>query len=106
MKDSNHPKLGMVMDFGDLKKIVNREIVDKFDHTLIVNQDTPEKVKKAMLDTSERVMFVPYQPTSENMVADIAETIKTQLPAHVSLVQVRLFETATSFADWLLAENQ
>ncbi len=30
------PKFGMVMDFGELKKTVNRLIVDRYDHTLLI----------------------------------------------------------------------
>ena len=30
ISDPEHVKQGMVMDFGDLKTIVNKEIVDKF----------------------------------------------------------------------------
>ena len=34
-------KLGMVIDFGDLKKIVKEEIVDPFDHATVFNKNTP-----------------------------------------------------------------
>ena len=33
--DTTNVKLGMVIDFGDLKKIVKQEVVDKFDHATI-----------------------------------------------------------------------
>ena len=32
--DYESPKNGMVMDFGDLKKIVNEEIIDRYYHAL------------------------------------------------------------------------
>ena len=38
IKDSQNVKNGMVMDFGDLKKLVNELIVDKFDHSVILNE--------------------------------------------------------------------
>ena len=31
----------MVIDFGDLNKIVNEEIVDVFDHATVFNKNTP-----------------------------------------------------------------
>ena len=34
-------KLGMVIDFGDLKKVVKEEIVDSFDHATVFNKNTP-----------------------------------------------------------------
>ena len=36
--DENSPKLGMVMDFGELKRIVNGEIVDRLDHAFIMRR--------------------------------------------------------------------
>ncbi len=41
--DANHVKNGMVMDFGDLKKIVKSEIVDSFDHGIVLNANSPHK---------------------------------------------------------------
>ena len=34
-------KLGMVIDFSDLKKIVKEEVVDVFDHATVFNKNTP-----------------------------------------------------------------
>ena len=39
--DNSNPKFGMVIDFTDLKKIVNEEIVDIFDHATVFNKNTP-----------------------------------------------------------------
>ena len=39
--DSTNVKFGMVIDFGDLKKIVKEEIVDLFDHATVFNKNTP-----------------------------------------------------------------
>ena len=36
--DPNNPKYGMVMDFGELKRIVGRLIVDRYDHALVVRR--------------------------------------------------------------------
>jgi len=41
--DTSHVKLGMVIDFGDLKTIVQEEIVDQFDHATVFNKNTPHK---------------------------------------------------------------
>ena len=42
--DTNNVKCGMVIDFGDLKKIVSSEIVDKFDHATVFNKNTPHSI--------------------------------------------------------------
>jgi len=41
ISDVNNPKYGMVMDFGDLKKIVRKIIVEVFDHSLVLRSDLP-----------------------------------------------------------------
>ena len=99
------PKNGMVMDFGDLKEIVYKDIVDKYDHTLVVNDDSPEEIKEAMQKSTGRVIFTPYQPTCENMVAEFAHIIGVQLPQHIKLCCVRLYETPTSYAEWFAKDN-
>ena len=43
ISEPNHVKYGMVIDFGDLKKIVREEVVDVFDHATIFNKNSPHK---------------------------------------------------------------
>ena len=47
--EENDPKLGMVMDFGDLKRIVNREIVDRLDHSFVLRDSEQNVELKALL---------------------------------------------------------
>ncbi|HAJ98852.1 MAG TPA: 6-carboxytetrahydropterin synthase QueD [Bacteroidales bacterium] len=103
--NANDPKLGMVMDFSDLKKIVKHNIVSAFDHALIVNAATPHKELSETNQMFGKVLAVPYQPTCENMIADFADRIMAQLPEQISLHSLRLFETSSSFAEWY-AEDQ
>ena len=39
--DASSTKLGMVIDFGDLKRIVMDEIVNRLDHTLVLSKEAP-----------------------------------------------------------------
>lgn len=104
--DRTHVKFGMVIDFGDLKKIVNREIVNVFDHATVFNKNTPHvELAKELSDRGHNVLLVDYQPTSEMMVIDFASKIKTFLPASIQLHSLRLQETATSCAEWFAADN-
>ena len=57
------------------------------------------------LSAFEKVFYLPYQPTSENLVADFATLIKSKLPEGVELYKVVLSETATSFAEWNSKDN-
>jgi len=101
-----NPKLGMVIDFGDLKRIVKETVVDIFDHALVLNSKTPRDGFNATKELFDKMIFVDYQPTSENMVADFADRIRGKLPDNMKLFAVKLRETATSYAEWYAADNR
>jgi 6-pyruvoyltetrahydropterin/6-carboxytetrahydropterin synthase len=103
--EKGHPKLGMVIDFGDLKRIVNEAVVDVFDHALLLNKDMPAEIAGNLQKNFNKVILVDYQPTSELMVADFAERIRSLLPEQLELKHLLLRETATAYAEWYLEEN-
>ncbi len=104
--DTSHVKLGMVIDFTDLKKIVKEEIVDKFDHSTVFNKNTPHiELAKELTDRGHSVILANYQPTSENMVIDFSAKIIARLPKNIKLHSLRLQETETSFAEWYASDN-
>lgn len=76
----SNPKQGMVIDFKDLKKIVNEVAVDKYDHSNL-NEFFPN-------------------PTAEIMVRQIALDVKAKLPKDKQLVSCKLWETDTSYAEF------
>ena len=105
IEDANHPKFGMIMDFGELKQIVKREIVDVYDHCLLVRKNTPHE-KYADVETAfKKIWLTPFQPTCENMLIDMVKRLRGHLPEHISLQYVKLQETKSSFAEWFAAEN-
>ena len=107
ISDNSHVKFGMVIDFGDLKKIVKEEIVDVFDHATVFNKNTPHvELAKELKDRDHNVLLVNYQPTSEMMVIDFASKIKKRLPNNIQLFSLKLQETATSFAEWFASDNE
>ncbi|MBQ4819878.1 6-carboxytetrahydropterin synthase [Aquimarina sp. MMG016] len=104
--DTSHVKLGMVIDFGDLKKIVKEDIEDVFDHATVFNKNTPHvELAKELSDRGHNVILVDYQPTSENMVIDFAKKIKARLPKNIELHSLKLKETETSYAEWFASDN-
>ena len=105
--DTSNVKFGMVIDFGDLKKIVKEEIVDLFDHATVFNQNTPHiELANELKNRGHHVILVDYQPTSENMVIDFAKKIKNRLPNYIELHSLKLQETETSFAEWYASDNK
>ncbi len=103
--EKGHPKHGMVMDFGDLKRIVKDHIVDVFDHALVLNSAMPAEVGEQLKASFEKVILLDYQPTSELMVIDFAKRLQANLPESVKLVSVLLRETVTSYAEWLASDQ-
>ncbi|MCK4562624.1 MAG: 6-carboxytetrahydropterin synthase [Flavobacteriaceae bacterium] len=102
-----NPKNGMVMDFGDLKRIVKKEIVDVFDHAVILNKNSPHiELAKTIEEHSHKIVLVSYQPTSENMLFDFAKKVKAQLPQNVFLHSLKLNETANSYAEWFASDQE
>ena len=107
INELNHAKNGMVIDFKDLKTIIKSEIVDVFDHAMVINNNSPHSELAAVLSKQEhKVIRVDYQPTSENMVIDFANRIASKLPSHIKLFKVRLNETATAYAEWYASDQE
>ena len=107
ISEEGNPKMGRVMDFGDLKRIVNREVVDRLDHSFVLRDSAQNtELLNALGDKFNKVVLVDYQPTCENMLADFAERLQRALPEGVELYSLRLHETATSFAEWYADDNK
>lgn len=106
ISDPQSPKLGMVMDFGELKAIVAQQITDRLDHSFVMRRTAEaESLAEVMKSQFTNVILVDYQPTCENMLQDFAARIKAALPEGVELHSLRLHETATSYAEWYNDEN-
>ena len=104
--DEQSPKLGMVMDFGLLKRIVNEQIVERLDHSFMMRR-TPdaEQIAAELGGHFRRVVLTDYQPTTENLLSDFAERLLGALPDEVELCKLKLHETATSFGEWYASDN-
>jgi len=104
--DKKNRKNGMVMDFGDLKKIVEEEIINRFDHAVVICRDAPHHMLKNIEQMFEKYDVMDCQPTCENLVLHFAGRLKNRLPQHLKLYRIRLDETATSFAEWYADDNE
>lgn len=89
----------MVIDFSDLKKIVN-EIIDSWDHGLFLNVcDSNEFIgesKKHILDCD---------PTSETLSKILFDEIELKLPSNVFLHKITLWEAEDSKSTYKKYEN-
>jgi 6-pyruvoyltetrahydropterin/6-carboxytetrahydropterin synthase len=100
-----YPKDGMVMDFSILKKLVQDQIIQHFDHALVVNSLFPDDHIQAFQKATERLIVVDFQPTTENLVIHFSKILQQALPLNVSLFCMRLYETEDSYAEWFASDN-
>ncbi|MEG1607784.1 MAG: 6-carboxytetrahydropterin synthase [Mucinivorans sp.] len=101
------PKFGMVMDFGDLKRIVNELIISRYDHALLLRDGALRvELVSELRAVGHKIELTPYQPTCENMVISFVEMLRKNLPETVELFEVELFETARSSASWRKKDNE
>lgn len=104
--DERDPKFGMVMDFGDLKRIVNEQVVKPFDHAFVLRRtESNRRLYEQLRDRFERIVLLEFQPTCENMLAEFARRIQRNLPERVKLHALRLHETESSYAEWFAEDN-
>ena len=91
---------GMVADFGDVKKEMQR-IAERYDHKLLIedNQDG-RAVAEALSKVPNQfaIVMVPYRPTAEEMSRDIYQQMKT---AGYPVYSVELYETPTNSCKYM-----
>ena len=105
MNRPGHPKNGMVADFKDIKKVVKKRIVEVYDHALVLNENTSKEVTDSLKKVYDKIVLKAYQPTCENLLIDMVESIDNGLPEELNLFSVKLYETATSFTEWFASDN-
>lgn len=105
IEDIKKAKLGMVIDFGDLKDIVHKHIIQVFDHALVLNQEAPYSKSEVISNEFEKVILVPYQPTCENLLLDFVDRLSDKFSISTPIFSIRLEETPTSFAEWFLEDS-
>ena len=98
---------GMVMDFSQLKKMVEETIIAQVDHALVLDERMDAALIDALQKVNTKLVLTPFTPTSENLLLWFAQTIAgaiAQKPDWTArglrLQKLRLYETATSFAEW------
>lgn len=95
---------GMVIDFGDLKRIV-KSFLDMMDHALMINNtdhEIAEKMEKLL--PFIKIIETPFEPTAENMAKEIFLNVGLKLKKEygVDVEYVTVYETDTSEATYSL----
>ena len=106
-KIKDGPSAQMVIDFKTLKDIVNSLIVNKFDHSLVVDKTNDVGVVGAEGHFAEvgrlfnlRLVEFPGRPTAENMAEFFFDIVVGAFDKTDIVVEgIRVWETATSYAE-------
>lgn len=89
---------GFIIDFKELKEIVNSKIILRLDHKLVLSR---EYINSLETDISFHNLFeFEVEPTAENLLFFISRELNSSLPVQVSLHSLKLFETNNSYAEW------
>jgi 6-pyruvoyltetrahydropterin/6-carboxytetrahydropterin synthase len=89
---------GMIMDYYDLKEIVN-PVIAELDHAFMVFQEDRDTIKFLESVNSKKVV-VGFHSTVENICSYIlSEIIKKSIPSNVKKVRVRIFESVDDYAE-------
>ncbi len=92
------PPPGFIVDFKDIKKIVQTGIVDYFDHKLVLS----EAYVAAHPDVGslKNLIIWNFEPSAENILLFIRNTLVAMIPPNVQLQKILLYETRSSFVEW------
>jgi 6-pyruvoyltetrahydropterin/6-carboxytetrahydropterin synthase len=85
----------MVVDFGDIRRVVKEWVDREIDHRMILRRDDP--LAKALLDMGEPVYLLDSNPTAERIARLVFEVSRDRgLPVS----RVTVWETPTSWATY------
>lgn len=86
---------GMIIDFSDLKNDV-KEMVNYYDHALIVQEGTMREITlKYLLEDGFRIIITKFRPTAENFAAHFFSQIKKK---GYEVKRATVYETPTNSA--------
>ncbi len=95
---NNLNEMNMIMDFDELKKIVQESVINHFDHCLLLNRHASCNAWANATDS--RVLWMENEPTVEFILLEIKEKIHRDLPERVRMTRLVLFETRSNYATW------
>ena len=105
-EEKSFKKEGMVLDFGNMKNLIEKIIVAQMDHACIINFDAPvgsfeNELGLLLMRHNKKIAWVHGRTTCENMVRAIFDKLTNRLALEtpkVNIERVVLYETPTSFA--------
>jgi 6-pyruvoyltetrahydropterin/6-carboxytetrahydropterin synthase len=94
---------GMVMDFGEVKRIVRDRVVEVWDHAFLAYAGDTAVVEFLRALPGHKTVLLPVIPTVENLARTAFDILAPALAEvygeRLRLEQVRLYETPNNWAD-------
>ncbi len=94
---------GFLMDFKELKQLVNQAVVEKLDHNIVLSNSYI--AKNPAVGSLENLVVLDAEPSAENLLLYSKDAISKLLPANVKLYSLKLYETKDSYAEWVAAAD-
>lgn len=94
---------GMVMDFGDIKRIAREKLVDLWDHAFLVHREDRAMVDFLAAIAGHKTVVLEVVPTAENLAqlafGILQHAYRDRYGHELALSRVRLYETPNCWAD-------
>lgn len=93
--------LGMVMDFDDLRALVRKTVLDRWDHATLLWSEDPlaAAIERVQDEAPERVVRLAGNPTAETLTQEAWQAISQSLPPGIRLERVAIRETPACFSE-------
>ena len=88
-------KRGMVIDFGDIKDVVQKWVDEQLDHKMILRKD--DGLVKVLKDLKEPYFLMDENPTAENLARLVFDFAKSK---KLPVKSVTFWETPSSSATY------
>ncbi|MBU3599116.1 6-carboxytetrahydropterin synthase QueD [Polynucleobacter sp. 30F-ANTBAC] len=103
LSHQGHGDDGMVLDFGDIKKIANELIVEQWDHAFLVAKEDEMLVNFLASIPGHKTVVLDCIPTVENLAQTAFKILdpvfKERFNGRLNLSRLRIYETPNCWAD-------
>lgn len=94
-------QLGMVIDFDDLRALVRKAVLDRWDRATLLWSEDPlvEAIERVQDEVLEKVVRLAGNPTVENLMREASQAISQSLPPGIRIERVVIRETPTCLGE-------
>jgi 6-pyruvoyltetrahydropterin/6-carboxytetrahydropterin synthase len=94
---------GMVLDFGEIKRLTNQHVVEPWDHAFLVAKEDAGLVDYLNTIPNHKTVVMDHVPTVENLASAAFKLLQPAFAkafdGRLRLSSIRLYETPNCWAD-------